>query len=249
MIHSFPIQLLFHLIRKNPFLIAIWLFFVTLCTGGIGRVYGIHYLFLDPEYLNQVNFISFFWVGMALGNFIMSFHISSYILLGHYFPFVGILERPFAKFSLNNSLLPVAGLLVYFVAIMHFHWGNENKWLYIMGLGLGIMLMVLLMMLYFHWTNRDIFLFLTGSVDKVLRKNTISRNRLMNKYKESKENKFEVNHYLDLKLRIRSCSDLQVFYDKKAILKVFDQNHFNSVAFELAIISLVFVFGFFIENP
>ena len=43
--------------------------------------------------------------------------------------------------------------------------------------------------------------------------------------------------------------NLQDFYDKQAVLKVFDQNHFNSVIIELAIILLILFLGTFMDNP
>lgn len=254
LIYSFPVQLVFHHVKKNLALIAIWIIFIALISGGIGKIYGIHYLFLDPEYLNQVNFKSFFLVGMAFGNLMMAFHITCYILDSHRFTFVGILERPFAKFTLNNSFIPVVILAIYLIQIIRFQLNNEfssglNVFFNILGLLSGVLLMTSLFFLYFRFTNKDIFRFLAGSVDKRLRKASLSRERVMDKLMESKNSKNNVTSYLDLKFRVRSCENLQDFYDKEAVLKVFDQNHFNSVIIELAIILLLLFLGTFMDNP
>lgn len=251
-LYSLPVQLVFHHVKKNIALLFVWVLLIASVYGGVGRIYGIHFLFLDPEYIDQVNFLSFFTVGLAFGNLAMAFNITCYILDSHQFSFLGILERPFAKFSVNNSAIPLISLVLYLIAIINFQLHNEfstglNVVLNIIGLLVGIVIMFVLYFLYFKFTNKDIFKFLAGSVDKRLRRSGISRDRVMNKLKESKENKYPVRHYLDLRLRVRSTKNLMDFYDKEAVLKVFDQNHFNSVIVELTIILLVVALGAFME--
>lgn len=254
LIYSFPLQLVFHHIRRNLALVILWVLFITTVSGGVGKIYGIHYLYLDPEYINEVGFWSFFLVGLAFGNFTMAYHITCYILDSHRFTFVGVLERPFAKFSLNNSLIPLVALVIYVVLIIWFQVRNEyasplNVVLDVLGLLSGIVIMLALFSLYFRFTNKDIFKYLAGSVDKRLRKAKLSRERMMNKLTESRERRYKVYTYLDLKFRVRQCRGLQDFYDKEAVLKVFDQNHFNSVVIELAVIILILFLGTFMDNP
>lgn len=253
-LYTFPVQLVFHHIRRNLALVILWVLFILSVSGGIGKIYGIHYLYLDPEYMNKVGFWSFFLVGLAFANFTMAFHITSYILDGHRFPFVGILERPFTKFVINNSLLPLMALVIYIVLIVRFQLNNEfttGAQIFgdIAGLLVGIAVMVAFVIWYFKLTNKDIFLFMAGAVDKRLRKARLSRERMMNKLVETRARKYTVHSYLDLKLRWRKCDYLQDFYDKEAVLKVFDQNHFNSVIIEVAIIVIILLLGSFMENP
>lgn len=253
-IYSFPLQLLFHHVRRNLALVILWILFIATLSGGIGKIYGIHYLYLDPEYNGYVGFWSFFLVGLAFGNFTMAYHITCYILDGHRFTFVGILERPFAKFSLNNSLIPLLAFIIYLVLIIRFQLSNEfsssaDLFMIIFGLLAGIIVMITLFIYYFKFTNQDIFRFLAGSVDKRLRKARISRERMMNKLTETRQRRYHVDSYLDLKLRVISCKDLDDFYDKSAVLKVFDQNHFNSVIVELSVIFLILFLGTFMDNP
>lgn len=253
-IHSFAVQLLLVHVKKNLTLVAIWILFIACISGGIGKIYGVPYLFLDPEYLNQVSFWSFFIVGLSFGSLIMAFQITCYILDGHRFPFIGILESPFAKFSINNALLPFISLIVYIVLIIRFQINNEfsTTWsiiTYLIGLVSGVLIMLVFYFTYFRFTNKDIFRFLTGSVDKTLRKSKLSRQRMMGRLKETRQNKYVVSNYLDLKLRIRSCEGLTDFYDKKSILKVFDQNHLNSVLVNSTIIVVIFMLGTFMERP
>ncbi len=253
-IYSFPVQLVFHQIRRNLTLVLLWILLISTIAGGIGKIYGIHFLYLDPEYMGRVGFWSFFIVGLAFGNFTMAYQITCYILDGHRFTFIGILERPFAKFSINNSILPLITLIIYIILIIRFQLSNEfstsiDLIVNLVGLLVGVGIMILLFFYYFKFTNKDIFKYLAGSVDKRLRKARISRERMMNKLNETRSRKYNVHHYLDLKLRVRSCKGLDDFYDKEAVLKVFDQNHFNSVIVEIAIIVLIILLGSFMDNP
>ena len=221
-IYSLPLQLVFHHLKKNLALLLVWIVIIASFSGGLGRVYGIHYLFLDPEYLGEVNFWSFFFVGLGFGNLTMAWHITSYILDSHRFRFIGVLERPFTKFSINNSLIPLLTLVLYIFLIVRFQLNNEfaEKWeiiLYILGLFSGIIALHVLTILYFRFTNKDIFKFLAGSVDKRLRKNIVSRDRVMSRFKENKEDRYHVTGYLDLKLKLRSTERIVNFGNKEAI--------------------------------
>ena len=250
--HSLMVQLLFHHFKRNLALLTVWVIVIAAFSGGLGKVYGIHYLFLDPEYLGEVNFWSFFIVGLSFGNLIMAWHITSYILDSHRFRFIGVLQRPFTKFSLNNSLIPLIALSLYIILVIRFQINNGlassiDILSYVSGLLLGITTMHLLMILYFRLTNKDIFRFLAGSVDERLRKNVVSRDRVMSRVRENKADEYKVKNYLNLKFRKRSTERIVNLENKAAILRVFDQNHFNSVVVELFIIGVILILGFFMH--
>lgn len=254
LLYSLPIQLTFLHLRKNLALLTVWLIIVAAFTGGLGKVYGIQYLFLDPEYQGEVSFWSFFLIGMAFGNLVIAFHITSYILDSHRFRFIGVLERPFTKFSLNNSLVPLTILVIYLFEIIRFQANNEfasalDIFLYILGLIIGINALILLMILYFRTTNKDIFKFVASTVDKGLRKSQLSRQRMMTRFKETKQESYPVHSYIDFKFRLRFTEEIADFSNKEAVLKVFDQNHFNSVVAELIIIGIILLLGLFIDYP
>src|SRR5690606_20348695 len=85
---SFPIQLLLNHIKNNQVLLLCWVLLFAIVTENFGKVFGIPYLFLDPEYMQEVSFWSFFIIGIALGGFVMAFHITSYIMDGPKFSFL-----------------------------------------------------------------------------------------------------------------------------------------------------------------
>ncbi len=246
--YTLPVQLLVLHFRKNQLLLLSWLLLFAVVTGNFGKSLGIPYLFLDPEYLGRVSTLSFFIVGISLGGFTMAYHITCYILDGPSFGFLGTLSRPFAKFALNNAAVPILFVLTYGVMVVNFQLDNEyDSWwsitLKILGMLSGFSLMSALLFVYFWLTNKDIFRFVAANVDRRLRRVRASRVRAMANLKDAKRGKKRVDTYFDLSLRVQRASE--VGYDKELVLKVFDQNHLNSVMIESFILVLILALGAF----
>lgn len=254
-LYSFPVQLLVNNFKRNHVLILCWILLIAMITGGFGKYLGIPYLFLDPEYLNQVNFRSFFIIGAVLAGFTTGFHITCYITDGHRFSFVGALRRPFTKFALNNSILPVTFLIVYIEQIIQFQISNQYSsarllFFNLAGLITGFLVMTLIFLVYFWWTNKDIFKYVVCRLDEKLKQNVrVTRASAMQKLDIARKKQVRVDNYLDYNFRIKKVEDNKDFYDRQTILQVFDQNHFNLVIIELFIFALVIVLGFFKDYP
>lgn len=252
-IYSFPIQLLINNFKRNHLLLLCWVFLFAVVTENFGKVLGIPYLFLDPEYNNQVNFWSFFIMGIAMAGFTMAFHITCYIIDGHRFNFLGTLSRPFAKFTINNAIIPTAFMIVYTISIVRFQIDNEYNTVAgliekIAGLLLGFACMFTLLFTYFRLTNKDIFKIVAFNVDKKLKKAKIARQKIMTELISARKTKMRVDNYLDLSLKTRKVTTNQYYYNKEAILKVFDQNHLNSVIIEALIFGVIIFLGIFRET-
>src|SRR3712207_6435253 len=123
--YSFPVQLLLLHCQKNIWLLIFWVVLFGIVLQHIGIIFGIPFLFLDPEYNHQVGFRGLLILGIALGGFTMAFHIACYILDAHRFGFLGNETHPFTKFCVNNSIIPVAFLLTYLVCFVRFQMENE----------------------------------------------------------------------------------------------------------------------------
>jgi len=221
-------------------------------TKQVGMMVGAPYLFLDPEYHNSVDFKGFMIIGISLAIFIMSFHITTYILDSFRFNFLGTISKPFTKFCLNNSLIPIAFVIVYIISIIKFQTKNMFEMpgpvlIDILGFLIGLCGTLLIMALYFASTNKDIFKELATSLDKTLRKNTISRVNVMKKLKTAKKDKYLVYHYLDFPFNAKPVPDYNS-YDKQTLLKIFDQNHLNAVIVEIFVIILIVILGLFRDN-
>jgi hypothetical protein len=250
LLYSFPVQLLFNNLRRNIVLILCWIVLFAMITGSFGKYLGIPYLFLDPEYLNEVNFTSFFIIGVVTAGFSMAFHITCYITDGHRFSFVGTLPRPFRKFIINNSFIPLLFLGAYIFEIIAFQINNEYTTaselvIDVGGLLTGYVLMTTLFGVYFRFTNKDIFKYMVCRIDEKLKQNVqLTRASALNKLDIARKKQVRVDYYLNSNLRFEKVED-NSFYDKATVLQVFDQNHFNLVIIELFIFCLVLVLGIF----
>lgn len=248
--YSFPVQLLLNNVKRNHVLLLCWIILFTMITGTFGKYLGIPYLFLDPEYLNQVNFTSFFIMGLCSAGFTMAFHITCYINDGHRFTFVGTLSRPFTKFCVNNSLIPVIFFGLYVYQIIAFQINNEytTDWSLLSNLGgllSGYLIMTLVFFGYFWFTNNDIFKYVVCQIDEKLKHNVkVTRASAMKKLDIARKKQIRVDNYLDHNFAFKKVEDTH-FYDRATILQVFDQNHFNLVVIELLIFATVLILGIF----
>lgn len=248
-LYSFPLQLFVNNLKKNQVLLLCWLLLFYVVTGNFGKVLGIPYLFLDPEYINKVGFWSFFIIGITVGGFIMAFHITCYIVDSFRFTFLGTLSRPFSRFAFNNSLIPLAFLVIYIISIVRFQLDNEFLTPMqivgqVLGLLTGCLAMIVFLVTYFRFTNQDIFKLITSNVDKQLRRSPISRANVLQRLDIAKKKSIRVDNYLDIGFHIRMVNP-DHGYDKEAILKVFDQNHLNLVLIEFVIFLVILILGIF----
>lgn len=251
---SLPIRLLINHIKNNQILLLFWICLFAMIYGKIGKFLGIQYLFLDPEYLNEVNFFSFMLIGVSLAGFTTAFHITSYIIDSHRFSFIGKIPSPFTTFSLNNSIVPTFFLGTYIYLIIDYKLlyagaGTTSQIILgITGLVSGFLLIGVILYTYFLLTNKDIFKYVICKVDEKLKKKVpATRANAMNKLQTAKAKQITVKSYFNFKLRPTRIFDDKGFYDRETVLQVFDQNHFNLVIIELFIFTLLLLIGVFRE--
>lgn len=253
-IYSFPIQLLLNHFKRNQFLILFWLVLFAMVSGMMGKYMGIPYLFLDPEYLNKVNFTSFLLVGIATAGFTMAFHITSYISDGHRFSFVGALPKPFTKFCINNSLLPMFFLGDYLYQMIVFQLNNQytskaQVYWNIGGFLVGFIVMTVAFFIYFWFTNKDIFKYVVCRIDEKIKANVqVTRASALKKLDIARKKQVRVDNYLDYDGRFKRTDETS-FYDKATVLQVFDQNHLNLIIIQSFIFVLVLFLGIFKDFP
>lgn len=251
--HSLPFQLLLSQIKRSQILLLSWFLLFAVITNQLGKYLGIPSLFLDPEYLNKVNFLSFLIMGVVIAGFATAFHITCYIVDGYRYNFIGSLTKPFAKFSLNNSLLPLFFLITYIINVIRYQVSNEDAtridiiWA-VSGILIGYIMMSLLLYTYFWFTNKDIFKVIAYRFDQSLKKNVrMTRANAMARLVLAKQKPEKVKYYLELNLKFTPVNERG--YDKNEVLKVFDQNHLNLVFIELFIFIILLLLGVFREIP
>lgn len=253
-VYSFPVQLLLNNLQRNIVLMLCWFVLFAMISGSFGQYLGIPYLFLDPEYLHKVNFTSFFIIGGVTGGFTTAFHITCYIIDGHRFSFIGSMPKPFTKFVINNSIIPMAFLVTYIFQIVKFQINNEyvtrvDLFRYVGGLLTGYLVMTSLLSVYFWFTNNDIFKYVVCRIDEKLKTNVrVTRRSVMKKLDIVRKKQVRVDNYLDYDFKFKNVKDT-TFYNKATVLQVFDQNHFNLVVIEVFIFGLVLLLGIFKDHP
>jgi len=251
--YFFPVQLLIMHLKKNQFFLFLWaLLFLTVCSA-FGRAYGIPYLVLDPEYLGKVDFISFSILGAAFAGFVVTWNISTYTLNAHQFQFLAAFNRPFAVYSLNNALIPIAFMITFFIITYRFQIkDDENKakdvLLYFSGFMGGFILVLSVAAAYFQATNSNIFNVLQNiaNIKKIGRRVKIKQNRLFDELKY-RSAEFPVEHFLTTRFNLRPVRSVE-HYEDDEIRSVFNQNHYNAFIIQMVFFAIVIALGFTTEN-
>ena len=115
-----PTQLFLISIKRNHFVLLFWIILFGIVGENLFVKYGIPYLFLAPEYLNEVSVWSYFIMGFSIGGFVMAFNVTGYIINSNKFPFIATLKYPFLKYCINNSLLPLLFIIYFCFKIAYF---------------------------------------------------------------------------------------------------------------------------------
>lgn len=252
--YSFPIQLLLLHLRKNLALVLIWVLLLAIIFESFGVVLGIPFLFLDPEYLHQVSWVSFMLMGFGFAAFTMAFHMTTYIMDGRQFSFLAVTNKPFIHFCINNSIIPLVFYLCYCFRFVGFQLQNdlESDWQvagYFGGFTLGSLLSYGVIFSYFAWTNKDFFVLFAGNLDRRLRKVKLTQANALSRFREAKNRRNQVHYYLDLKLKPQPVRPDISRFEQAKLLRVFDQNHLNLLLIQLFLIALVLFLGVFKEQP
>ena len=113
LLYSFPIQLVLLHFKKYQVLLLFWYILGSAINGNFMSTFGADSLFLAPEYLGKVNAVSAILLEWPSGIFIMSWHITTFILHSNHFKFLATTSKPFLKFFINNSVIPILFLLFY----------------------------------------------------------------------------------------------------------------------------------------
>lgn len=123
--------------------------------------FGVDALYLAPEYLDSVNSFSTAMVGVAVGVFIMSWNITTFILFSRYFKFLATATHPFVKYCFNNFIIPVAFLVFYCIRAISFDRFKElissTEIIFLSGGFLcGLILIISISLIYFFGAHRTI---------------------------------------------------------------------------------------------
>jgi hypothetical protein len=253
--YSFPFRLLSLHFRNHLVLIALWVLLALLMTGKVGRFFGMHYLMLTPEYRGRVDFWSFFITGAAFGAFVMIWNLTTYLLTATRFPFLATLSAPFTKFSINNSLVPLAFFLTFLFISIRFQWFDELTQsveiaLNILGFLAGTATFVAFLIAYLFFTNKDIGSFLRpGEFSPSPGSKLLAPGLRLPTLWEIREGatRWRVDTYLTERLRPRLVRSV-THYNARMLASVFRQNHFNVVVVQVIMLLFLMLLGVFMDS-
>lgn len=192
-------------------------------------------------------------IGIALGIYTVSYHLTSYILDSNRFPFLGTIKYPFVHFSINNSIIPIFFLIIYTKNYVGFQLldGEErgiDVFAQLLSFYTAFSLTVALFLLYFRNTNKDTFVTFAHDVDKKLKKKKITAVKVMKNLKDAKKKRYRIHSFITFKGGIKPV-DQTIEYDKHQLMRIFDQHHLNAAAVEIVVFISIITLGFFKESP
>ncbi len=252
-IYFFPLQLLLLHVKKNHFLLFIWLFFLGIVTGGVGKSIGVPQQFLVPEYMGHTGWLSFAILGFAVGGFISGFNLYTYIMHGYRFPFIATLSKPFHKFCINNFLLPALFLLTYIFFSARFQIERElihpmKVIVNLLSFFVALALFQTLSYVYFMYTNKDAQAFGKGrkrrttSIQQEVDEEDAVQHPIWWVSKRVIGKKWHVETYVSSFTRVSLARDSK-HYRKEILERVFAQNHVNASRFELVLFASFLFLG------
>lgn len=245
---SFPVQLVFLHFRKYQVLLVFWFILFSTVNSRFMHGFGADSLYLAPEYLGDVNAVASAIVGMAVGMFIMSWNITTFILFSRQFQFLAATTNPFLKYCINNSLIPLFFLFFYFFKAYHFGQTKElfsGKEILLLSGGFlfGLILMLAASFAYFFGADRTIFRRLQPIINNP--KEYIQTLKPLSGEKNA-DSLIRVKSYLNTPFTSLKPRKVE-HYTRQYIETVFKQHHFAAVLSVFVAFLFLILIGFFLE--
>jgi hypothetical protein len=247
-IYSFPIQLLFLHFRKYQVLLLFWFILFSTVNGTFMNTFGANSLYLAPEYLGNVNFLSAAVVGISIGMFIMSWNISTFILFSKHFQFLAATSNPFLKYCTNNAIIPVLFLGFYFFKAYDFtHYkellSNGEILLLVGGFLTGLIMVLAISLFYFFRADRSILRRMMPVINNPGEYITHLRPVQETYHHQSL---IKVEWYFDTPIHLRPCRDVR-HYTPQFVDSLFKRHHFAAILCIFAAFLFLIIIGFFLE--
>jgi hypothetical protein len=247
--YSLPIQLLFLHFRRYQILLVFWFILFSVVDGVFMKSFGADSLFLAPEYLGNVTAISFAIVGIAIGMFIMSWHVTTFILFSRNFKFLATTTNPFLRYCINNSVIPLIFLVFYFFKAWHFDHYKEliptTDIIFLCGGFLfGLLFILTISFIYFFGADRSILRRMLPIINNPSEYITHLQPPTV---KVHEKNFLNVEWYLESPLRVKKTRDVS-HYTQQFIDALFKRHHFAAVIAVFVAFLFLMIVGFFLEH-
>jgi hypothetical protein len=250
--YSLPVQLVVSQLRSHRSILLFWVLLILINHQAFLKGMGSTDLILEPDYMNQVSWLSMFFLGVSIGVLTLAYQMTMYILDGYKFYFLVLEKNTFFKFAYNNSLIPIIYWTDLLVQFYRFHSGNPQAdhntiLMYMSALIAGGFVVTTSAVLYFNLSNNDIFKYLSNRlVSEFSNPRTILRRARQAADPELQGTR--VDYYLNGPLSIRRVK-MRSAPDFRSIVRTLNQNHRNAVLAMLIILVTILVQAFGQENP
>lgn len=248
--YSFPIQLLFLHLRKYQVLIIFWFILFSTVNGSFMKTFGADSLYLSPEYLGNVNSMSFALVGASVGMFIMSWNIATFVLFCRHFRFLAATTNPFLKYCINNSIIPGIFILFYFYKAWQFDHYKElistpEIFIFFGGFLSGLIILLSASFFYFFRADRSIM----RRMMPVMANPSSYITHLANvKEVHLGTPLIKVEWYFDSPASLKPVRNVS-HYTNDFIDSIFKRHHFAAIISVFAAFMFLVVIGFLLDNP
>ena len=237
--YSFPVQLVLLHLKKYQVLLLFWYILGSAINGNFMSTFGADSLFLAPEYLGNVNAVSTAIIGAAMGIFIMSWHITTFILHSRQFKFLATTSKPFLKYFINNSVIPILFLLFYCYRAVQFDRFRElmtigEIMILIAGFLLGLILLTIISISYFFGAEKTMM----RNMSPIIREphKYIGHFDADGKHFHEK-GLIHVDWFYNTRMKLKKPRNIS-HYSHDFVETVFKRHHFS------AVISIIFAFLF-----
>jgi len=244
-----PIQLVLLHFRKYQLLLVFWLILLLTITGNFAAHFGASSLFLAPEYLGKISFLSMFLLGCATCVFTMMWHITTFIIHSKRMPYMGATRHAFLVYCINNSLIPVAFLAFYSVVTIRFEWQDEHPpvgsiILLQLGFYFGFLLVLLVSFAYFFRVSRDFFKTVLVKITNPSRiRGLIPYDSL-----DYEVDMIPAHSYISGDFEIKKSTEKQP-YHPRVMNTVLSRHHRNVIFATIILYVLLLLMGIFMEQP
>lgn len=202
---------------------------------------GVPILFLCPEYMNVVDGWSFFIAGCGWGGLYIVWNITVYLLHNSRFELLSYVKEPFTHFVVNNFILPLIVLCVFFYQSFNYQYEMEmmsvgtilwHLWCFVVGI---------LSVVFFSWLY---FLFFQSRI----KRDAPEFSTLFENIEEEKETHWtEIKYYLNPRFKFRKVK--KYLGEPPLLQDVFRKNSINSIAILVIGLLAILMLSFFVDYP
>lgn len=245
-----PVQLLLLHFRRYQLLLLFWLVLTLVLTGDFAAHFGARSLFLAPEYLGEINYLSMFLLGSTFCVFIMMWNITTFIIHSTRIPNMGATRHAFPVYCFNNSVIPFVYLIFYTVKAVKYQLFEEqlplvNIIFQQLGFYLGFLLVILISFTYFFRVSRDFF---KTSLSKIASPVQNITSMIPHDQLDRDTGILPANTYISLRFRVEPV-ERPANMQPKVMATILQRHHRNVVFATFVAYMILLLLGIYIDNP